>query len=86
MGMDTWILKDNQLTKTFVFASFEAAMDFMVRAGRVIGEMDHHPRWTNVYNRVEVWLCTHDAGDIVTQKDYDLAAALDAVFAEDQRN
>ncbi|MEY4465078.1 MAG: hypothetical protein RLZZ465_708 [Bacteroidota bacterium] len=86
MGMDTWILKDNQLTKTFVFASFEAAMDFMVRAGGVIGEMDHHPRWTNVYNRVEVWLCTHDAGDIVTQKDYDLAAALDAVFAGDQRN
>jgi 4a-hydroxytetrahydrobiopterin dehydratase len=84
--MDTWILKDNQLTKTFVFSSFEAAIDFMARAGRVIGEMDHHPRWTNVYNRVEVSLFTHDAGDVVTQKDYDLAAALDAVFTEDQRN
>jgi 4a-hydroxytetrahydrobiopterin dehydratase len=84
--MDTWILKDNQLTKTFVFSSFEAAIDFMARAGRVIGEMDHHPRWTNVYNRVEVSLVTHDAGDVVTQKDYDLAAALDAVFTEDQRN
>jgi 4a-hydroxytetrahydrobiopterin dehydratase len=42
--------------------------------------LDHHPEWTNVYNRVAVSLYTHDAGNVVTQKDYDLAAALDGVF------
>jgi 4a-hydroxytetrahydrobiopterin dehydratase len=52
----------------------------MQRASVVIGELDHHPEWTNVYNRVAVSLCTHDAGNVVTQKDYDLAAALDGVF------
>jgi len=39
--------------------------------------MDHHPLWTNVYNKVEVWLSTHDAGDIVTEKDRNLAAIID---------
>jgi 4a-hydroxytetrahydrobiopterin dehydratase len=48
----------------------------------VIGELDHHPEWTNVYNRVAVSLCTHDAGNVVTQKDYALAEALDAVFLD----
>ena len=52
----------------------------MVRASIVISELDHHPEWTNVYNRVMVSLCTHDAGNVVTQKDYDLASALDRVL------
>ena len=78
--MQTWELSNNQLKKTFEFKSFEAAMDFMQRASRVIGELDHHPEWTNVYNRVHVSLCTHDAGNVVTPKDYELAAAIDGVF------
>jgi 4a-hydroxytetrahydrobiopterin dehydratase len=82
MNMQTWELLDNQLKKTFEFKSFEAAMDFMQRASVVIGELDHHPEWTNVYNRVAVSLCTHDAGNVVTQKDYELAAALDGVFLD----
>ncbi|MFM8995932.1 MAG: 4a-hydroxytetrahydrobiopterin dehydratase [Bacteroidota bacterium] len=77
-----WELSDNQLKKTFEFKSFEAAMDFMQRATRVIAELDHHPEWTNVYNLVQVSLCTHDAGNVVTQKDYSLAEALDAVFLD----
>jgi 4a-hydroxytetrahydrobiopterin dehydratase len=80
--MSAWELSDNQLKKTFEFKSFEAAMDFMQRASRVIGELDHHPEWTNVYNRVHVFLCTHDAGNVVTPKDYALAEALDAVFLD----
>jgi 4a-hydroxytetrahydrobiopterin dehydratase len=78
--MQSWVLSDNKLTKTFEFKTFEEAIDFMVRASNVIGELDHHPEWTNVYNRVMVSLCTHDAGNVVTQKDHDLATALDRVF------
>lgn len=80
--MQTWELSDNQLKKTFEFTSFEAAMDFMQRASAVIAALDHHPEWTNVYNRVHVSLCTHDAGHLVTPKDYALAEALDAVFLD----
>ena len=75
--MQSWVLSNNKLTKTF-----EAAIDFMVRASKVISEVDHHPEWTNVYNRVMVALCTHDAGNVVTQKDYDLASALDRVLLQ----
>jgi 4a-hydroxytetrahydrobiopterin dehydratase len=52
----------------------------MARASKVISELDHHPEWTNVYNRVMVSLCTHDAGNVVTQKDHDLASALDGIL------
>ncbi len=78
--MDTWVLTNNQLTRTFEFTTFEAAMAFMGEAAKVISAMNHHPRWINQYNSIEVWLCTHDAGNTVTQKDYDLAAALDALY------
>ncbi len=82
--MQSWVLSNNKLTKTFEFETFEAAMDFMVRASVEIGKIDHHPEWTNVYNRVIVSLCTHDAGNVVTQKDYDLASALDSILANDK--
>jgi len=78
--MQSWVLSDNKLAKTFEFETFEEAIDFMVRASIVISELDHHPEWTNVYNRVMVSLCTHDAGNVVTQKDHDLASALDRVL------
>jgi 4a-hydroxytetrahydrobiopterin dehydratase len=78
--MQSWVLSDNKLTKIFEFKTFEEAIDFMVRASIVISELDHHPEWTNVYNRVMVSLCTHDAGNMVTQKDHDLATALDRVL------
>jgi 4a-hydroxytetrahydrobiopterin dehydratase len=80
--MQSWVLSDNKLTKIFEFKTFEEAIDFMVRASIVISELDHHPEWTNVYNRVMVSLCTHDAGNVVTQKDHDLASALDRVLSQ----
>jgi len=80
--MQLWVLSDNKLTKTFEFTTFEEAIDYMVRASKVISELDHHPEWTNVYNRVMVSLCTHDAGNVVTQKDHDLATALDQVSSQ----
>jgi 4a-hydroxytetrahydrobiopterin dehydratase len=52
--MDTWVLTNNQLTRTFEFNTFEAAMAFMGEAAKVISSMNHHPRWINQYNRIEI--------------------------------
>jgi 4a-hydroxytetrahydrobiopterin dehydratase len=76
-----WMLQDNCLKKTFRFASFEKAMAFMQSAAEGISQMNHHPEWSNVYNRVEVTLRTHDAGNTVTEKDYKLSAWLDEVYS-----
>ena len=64
------------ITRKFQFVDFDAAFAFMTRAALMAAKMDHHPEWSNVYNRVEVTLATHDAGG-VTQKDIELAAAMD---------
>ena len=62
--------------KTYTFKDFNQAFGFMTRAALVAEKMDHHPEWFNVYNRVEVTLTTHDAGD-VTEKDIKLATAME---------
>ncbi|HWA87918.1 MAG TPA: 4a-hydroxytetrahydrobiopterin dehydratase, partial [Opitutus sp.] len=67
------------LAKTYKFASFREAVSFMVRAGFEAEVMDHHPEWTNVYNRVAVRLNTHDAGGRVTEKDLELAKRLQKI-------
>ncbi len=64
------------IRRDFTFADFNQAFAFMTRAALLAEKMDHHPEWFNVYNRVEVVLATHDAGG-VTQKDVDMAAAMD---------
>lgn len=74
-----WNNAQNKLQKTFVFKDFQAAMAWMVKASYVIEKLNHHPEWTNIYNKVHVSLSTHDAGNTVTKKDHDLAAALDMV-------
>ena len=75
--LDGWEQDGNALAKTFEFADFAAAIDFMSRAAERIDELDHHPEWTNVYNRVDVRLSSHDAGGI-TDRDVRLAGVLDA--------
>jgi 4a-hydroxytetrahydrobiopterin dehydratase len=75
--MSTWKEENNTLSKTFEFASFEEAIQFMQNAAPFISETDHHPTWSNTYNRVEVKLTTHDAGNKITEKDRKLAAYLD---------
>lgn len=51
----------------------------MARVAMVAEKQNHHPLWTNVWNKVDIWLCTHDAGDVVTEKDHKLAAAIDKI-------
>ncbi len=79
--LEGWSTADGALVRSLVFADFAAALAFMVRVGFVAEQQGHHPDWTNVYNRVAVRLSTHDAGGVVTQKDVDLAAAIDGLAA-----
>ncbi|WP_431212641.1 4a-hydroxytetrahydrobiopterin dehydratase [Puia sp. P3] len=68
-----WEEKNNTLYRKFEFKNFSEAFAFMTRVALEAEKMDHHPMWTNVYNKVEISLSTHDAGDIVTDKDRKLA-------------
>lgn len=77
-----WKEEEDALTRTYEFKTFVAAMAFMVNAAMYIEQLDHHPIWTNVYNKVHVKLQTHDAGNTVTDRDRDLAKVLDKVFDE----
>ena len=75
-----WEEKNNALYKKFEFKNFSEAFAFMTRVAIEAEKMNHHPLWTNVWNRVEIWLSTHDAGDIVTDKDRKLAERIDALL------
>jgi len=68
------------ITRTFVFADFNAAFGFMARVALVAEKMDHHPEWFNVYKTVTVTLSTHDAGGL-TSRDIALAQAMDRIAA-----
>ena len=74
-----WKEQDNELCKSFTFKDFKEAFGFMTKVALVAEKMDHHPLWTNVYNKVDFKLSTHDAGDIITEKDRALAKAIDAL-------
>jgi len=71
-----WAYDGEALTKTLKFADFAAAIDFMGAARPIIDELNHHPEWTNVYNRVDIRLNSHDVGGI-TDRDLRLARLLD---------
>jgi 4a-hydroxytetrahydrobiopterin dehydratase len=72
-----WEEKENYLYRKLEFRNFSEAFAFMTRVALEAEKMDHQPKWTNVYNTVEVWLSTHDAGDVVTDKDRTLAQKID---------
>ncbi len=74
-----WKEENNKLYRKFQFKTFSEAFAFMTRVALEAEKTDHHPEWLNVYNKVEIWLSTHDAGDTVTEKDRQLAAAIDAM-------
>ncbi len=73
----TWEEKNNKLYRKFSFKDFSEALAFICRVGLLAEQQNHHPTITNTYNTVELWLSTHDAGDVVTEKDKKLAEAID---------
>lgn len=76
-----WKEENNQLKGSFQFSNFIEAFGFMTRVALIAEKMNHHPNWTNVYNKVEISLSTHDKGNIVTEKDRKLASEIDKIFS-----
>jgi len=74
-----WTVEGDALAKSFKFGSFREALSFMVRVGFEADAMDHHPEWTNVYNRVAIRLNTHDAGGKITANDVTLAKKIQEI-------
>lgn len=78
--MSMWSEVNHKLSKSFIFADFSEAFAFMTRVAMIAEKMNHHPTWTNTWNRVDIELTTHDAGNRVTHKDHQLAAAIDQLL------
>jgi 4a-hydroxytetrahydrobiopterin dehydratase len=77
----SWTETDNKLYRKFKFKDFSEAFGFMTRVAIAAEKADHHPTWSNTYNTVEIWLSTHDAGNIVTEKDHQLSQSIDKLIA-----
>jgi len=75
-----WKEINNQLYQKFEFKDFNSAFGFMSRVALAAEKNDHHPKWTNVWNVVEIWLSTHDAGNIITDKDRKLASLIEEIY------
>lgn len=75
-----WQETNNELHKQFIFKDFVEAFDFMTQVAGLAEQHHHHPRWQNVWNKVDIWLSTHEAGNQVTDKDYKLAEAIDKII------
>lgn len=75
-----WTEQNNKLTRSFEFKNFVDAFSFMTKVAFAAEKMNHHPDWQNVYNKVNITLSTHDAGDTVTEKDHALAKAIDKLY------
>lgn len=77
-----WLEADNQLKASFKFNDFVQAFAFMTQVAIHAEKMNHHPTWSNTYNTVDISLCTHDAGNTVTQKDKLLADRISALYQQ----
>jgi 4a-hydroxytetrahydrobiopterin dehydratase len=77
-----WKEENNSLHQTFEFKDFAEAFAFMTRVALEAEKMNHHPTWANTYNKVEIRLSTHDAGNKVTDKDHKLSKKIDAILAK----
>lgn len=76
-----WKEENNQLKRSFQFSNFIEAFGFMTKVALVAEKMNHHPNWSNVYNKVDITLFTHDEGNTITEKDRKLANEIDKAFA-----
>lgn len=75
-----WKHENNRLKKEFKFRDFTDTFGFMTKVAIIAEKLNHHPTWTNTYNQLTIELSTHDAGNIVTEKDRALAAAIDQLL------
>ena len=75
-----WKEENNKLTRVYEFRDFSEAFGFMSRVALLAEKQNHHPEWSNVWNKVTIYLSTHDAGNVVTEKDRKLAAAIDKLL------
>ncbi|EPR68918.1 4a-hydroxytetrahydrobiopterin dehydratase [Cyclobacterium qasimii] len=75
-----WKEANNKLSRTFEFKDFSEAFAFMTRVAFLAESQQHHPNWSNEYNKVHIDLATHDKGNTVTEKDRDLAQAIDRLI------
>lgn len=75
-----WKEENNTLKKTFAFKNFSEAFAFMTRVAMEAEKINHHPNWSNVWNKVTIELTTHDAGNSVTEKDKKLATIIDSLI------
>lgn len=75
-----WSITPNGLTRTFLFRDFTEAFAFMTSVAAQAETQQHHPDWRNVWNKVEITLCTHDEGNSITQRDHELAATIDKIY------
>jgi 4a-hydroxytetrahydrobiopterin dehydratase len=78
--LEHWKEEDNKLKRSFTFENFIDAFAFMTKVAILAEKHNHHPWWSNVYNTVNIELCTHDAGNIVTEKDRKLALDIDKLI------
>lgn len=79
LKLSEWSVEDGKLHRAYKFPDFSLAIGFMMACAVVIEKKNHHPEWSNVYNKVTVDLTTHDAGGL-TSKDFDIAAVMEQIF------
>ncbi|WP_448530108.1 4a-hydroxytetrahydrobiopterin dehydratase [Raineya sp.] len=77
-----WQEQNNELRAKFEFSDFSEAFAFMTQVALLAEQMNHHPWWANVYNKVEIALTTHDAGNTVTEKDRKMAEAISKIYVK----
>lgn len=75
-----WSHTNDMLNRDFAFADFSAAFGFMTRVAMLAEQANHHPNWSNVYNNVSISLSSHDAGNLVTDKDIELAEQINGLL------
>jgi len=79
-----WEKSDNKLKAQFKFKDFAEAFSFMTEVAIHAEKQNHHPEWSNVWNTVNFELCTHDAGNIVTERDEKLAGTISKIYSKYQ--
>jgi 4a-hydroxytetrahydrobiopterin dehydratase len=77
-----WQEQGDSLYREFKFKDFKQAFGFMEKVAQAADTQNHHPKWTNEYSRVEIWLSTHSAGDKITDKDHALAKEIDRIYED----